>query len=217
MNYSCILFDLDGTVTDPKIGITKSVAYALQHFGITVDELDTLTPFIGPPLKDSFMEYYQFTEPQANEAVSKYREYFGETGLYENTVYPGMENLLQKLRAAQKTVLLATSKPTVFATEILRHFQLLSYFDGVFGSELSGERSRKGEVIAYALHQQKITNQTHIIMVGDRKHDIIGAKETGLTSAGVLYGYGNAAELQEAGADFIVEHVDGLAELLMEQ
>lgn len=214
-NYSCILFDLDGTVTDPKIGITKSVAYALRHFGITVDDLNALTPFIGPPLKDSFMEYYRFTEPQAAEAVSKYREYFGKTGLYENAVYPGMEDLLRELRAVKKTVLIATSKPTVFATEILRHFQLLPYFDGVFGSELSGERSRKGEVIAYALHRQGITDKTRAIMVGDRKHDMIGAKETGLASVGVLYGYGTAAELQEAGADFIVERVDGLAELLI--
>lgn len=213
--YPYILFDLDGTVTDPKIGITKSVAYALRHFGIDVDNLDVLNKFIGPPLKDSFMEYYHFTEQEANAAIVKYREYFQETGLYENAVYPGIEELLRELRAVHKTLLIATSKPTVFATEILRHFHLLPYFDGVFGSELSGERTRKGEVIAYALSQQAIADTSGAVMVGDRKHDIIGAQETGLTSVGVLYGYGGAEELRSAGADYIVENLEELAKILM--
>lgn len=203
--YRYLLFDLDGTLTDPKTGITNSVAYALRHFGITVDDPETLTRFIGPPLKDSFMDYYGFDESRANQAVSKYREYFGAAGLYENAVFAGVETLLDRLKKARKTLIVATSKPTVYAVKILAHFRLLRYFDFVSGSELDGSRVKKAEVIAYALERNGVADRSFAVMIGDRKHDVIGAKKNGIDSVGVLYGYGSRAELEQAGVDYIVE------------
>lgn len=212
-DYRYILFDLDGTVTDPKVGITKSVAYALRYFGIETANLDDLCKFIGPPLKQSFMEYYCFDESKSTLAVEKYREYFGVTGLYENTVYDGLEKLMQKLVGQGRTLIIATSKPTVFAVKILEHFDLLKYFAFVAGSELDGTRTKKSEVIAYALQQNHITDLSSAIMIGDRKHDIIGAKEVGLDSIGVLFGYGDLQEHEQAGANHIVSTVDELSAL----
>ena len=206
-DYQYILFDLDGTLTEPKEGITKSVAYALEYFGIHVEDLDNLCCFIGPPLKDSFIKYYGFSEEKALEAVEKYREYFKPYGVYQNEVYEGIPELLESLKAAGKKVLLATSKPHVFATVILEHFDLMKYFDGIYGSELDGTRVKKGDVITYALEQSSVEDKSKAIMVGDREHDIIGAKENELASIGVLYGHGSRGELQEHGADVIVETV----------
>ncbi len=211
-----ILFDLDGTLTDPKIGITKSVAYALEKFNIKVDNLDNLIKFIGPPLKDSFVEYYSFSENDTIAAIKYYREYFSEKGLYENTVFNGVEKLLIKLKKCNNTLIVATSKPTIYALEILKHFNLLNYFDFVAGSELDGTRSDKAEVISYALSQMKITDNKTAIMIGDRKHDIIGAQKNKLKSIGVLYGYGDLPELQKAKADYIVSNLNEL-ELLLTQ
>ncbi len=211
-----ILFDLDGTLTDPKIGITKSVAYALEKFSIKVDDLDNLIKFIGPPLKNSFMEYYSFSENDAVTAIKYYREYFASKGLYENTVFDGIEELLIKLKARNKTLIVATSKPTIYAVKILEHFNLLNYFDFVAGSELDGTRSDKAQVIAHALSQKDIIDNDTTIMIGDRKHDIIGAQKNNVKSVGVLYGYGDLLELQNAKADYIVSNVHEL-ELLLTQ
>ena len=142
-DYKYILFDLDGTLTDPKEGITKSVAYALKHFGIDVEDLDTLCKFIGPPLKDSFMQYYGLSEDDAHLAVEKYREYFEPCGMFQNKVYDGVENLLKELKTSGKEIVLATSKPGVYAQKILEHFHLDSYFSYVAGSELDGRRVKK--------------------------------------------------------------------------
>lgn len=210
-----ILFDLDGTVTNPKTGITRAVAHALRYFDIIVDDLDVLTTFIGPPLKDSFMNDYGFCEQDADRAIAKYREYFGTVGLYENAVYPGMEHLLQTLVDRNRTLMIATSKPTVYAVKILEHFGLIPYFQFISGSELDGTRTKKGEVIAYALAQNGITALSDVVMVGDREHDMIGAKENGLAAIGVLYGYGSLAELQSSGADAIAEEIDDLHRLLI--
>ncbi len=215
MKQKYILFDLDGTLTDPKVGITGSVAYALESFGIQVENLDDLCCFIGPPLLDSFMEFYGMTEDEANRAIAKYRERFSVTGLFENEVYPGIPQLLQSLKDAGKTLLIATSKPAVFSQRILDHFDLAKYFSFLSGSELDGRRNDKAEVIAYALEQYGITDPAQAIMVGDRKHDIIGAKKNGLTCVGVLFGYGDLAEHQAAGADYIAENVNQLADLLL--
>ena len=215
MNYEYILFDLDGTLTDPKLGITKSVAYALKSYGIEVEDLDSLLKFIGPPLKDSFIKYYGFSEEQGAEAVERYREYFKPYGIYENKVYDGVENMLSKLLKCGKKVILATSKPTVFANVILEHFNLKQYFTCVVGSELDGSRVKKGEVVAEALRQAGVTNKSAAVMVGDREHDIFGARENGIDSVGVLYGYGNRAELETAGAGYIVESVEELFECLL--
>ena len=214
--YKYVLFDLDGTLTDPKEGITKSVAHALKYYGFLVEDLDSLCKFIGPPLKESFMKYYGLTETQGVEAVEKYREYFRPYGVYENKVYEGVDNMLSKLVTSGKKVILATSKPTVFAKVILDHFDLMKYFDVVCGSELNGTRVKKGEVVAYALEQAGVTDKAEAVMVGDREHDIMGAKENGLDSIGVLYGYGDRAEHEAAGADSIVESVTELLSLLIQ-
>lgn len=206
-NYKYILFDLDGTLTDPKVGITKAVAYALKDFDIDVENLDDLCKFIGPPLKDSFMEYYGFSKEDSDTAIKKYREYFSVKGLYENIVYDGIKEVLQNLKDNKKTLILATSKPKIFALKILEHFHLLKYFDFVSGAELDGTRDKKGDVIAYALAENHITDLSSVLMIGDRKHDIIGAKENYIDSMGVLYGYGNKEEFQKAGADYIVSTV----------
>lgn len=209
-----ILFDLDGTLTDPKLGITKSVAYALRRFDIEVENLDSLENFIGPPLKNSFMEQYNFSEVEANNAIKYYREYFSDTGLFENEIYDGIKDLLTQLKSLNKILIVATSKPTIYALKILEHFEILEYFDFVAGSELDGTRSDKADVISFALSENNITNLDSVIMIGDRKHDIIGAKKMGVTSAGVLYGYGDLDELSEANADYIISNVKELEKLL---
>lgn len=214
-NYKYILFDLDGTLIEPKVGITKSVAYALNYFGIQVDDLDSLCKFIGPPLRDSFVKYYGFSKEKAEEAVAKFREYFRPHGVFENDLYDGVPELLIALKEADKKVILATSKPQVFADMILKHYDIYKYFDVVVGSELDGSREKKGDVIAFALEQAGVTDKTMAIMVGDREHDVIGAKENGLDSIGVLYGHGTLNELQEHGANGIAETVKELQELLL--
>lgn len=206
---SVYLFDLDGTLTDPKEGITRSVAYALKKFDITVEHLDDLCVFIGPPLIDSFMKEYGMSEEQANDAIRYYREYFSVTGIFENKVYPGIEKLLKKLKDKKCTCIVATSKPEAFAKQIIQHFHLEEYFDDICGATMDGTRSKKGDVIAYALKKNNIAKET-AIMVGDRKHDIIGAHENDLRCIAVLYGYGSAKEFTDAHADLIVESVEAL-------
>lgn len=210
-----ILFDLDGTVTDPMIGITKSVRYALNKFGIEVEDLNTLCKFIGPPLKDSFMNFYNFSEGDALKAITYYREYFSTNGLYENTVYENFEDMLIALKNDGKSLIIATSKPTVFAEKILEHFNLKKYFDFISGSNLDNTRTKKSDIISYALEQQMINNMSEIIMIGDREHDIIGAKALNIESIGVLHGYGSYEELSSSGADYIVKDVSELKSLLL--
>lgn len=214
--YTHIFFDLDGTLTDPKEGITNSVAYALASFGIQEDP-DRLTPFIGPPLIDSFMEFYHFDLPTAQKAVEKYREYFSQKGIFENKVFPGTQPLLAHLKEAGKTVCLATSKPEVFARQILEHFHMGRYFDEIVGSCLDGTRTKKGEVIAEVFSRLGDTcpDQAHCVMVGDRLHDIHGARENSLDSIGVTFGYGSQEELTQAGATHIAHSFEELAQLLL--
>lgn len=216
--YQYILFDLDGTLTDPKVGITTCVQYALKHFGIDEADLDKLEPFIGPPLTDSFMEFYHMTEAEALIAVEKYRERFQTVGLYENEIYDGIASMLHKLYSAGRKLALASSKPTVFVEKILKHFEIDSYFDVVVGSELDGTRVRKEEVVEEALRQlQKggvVLTKENCAMVGDRKFDIEGGREHSLTTIGVQYGYAARGELQAAGADYIAESVMELENIL---
>lgn len=214
MEKEYLLFDLDGTLTDPKEGITKSVRHALRAFDIEVEDLDTLCCFIGPPLRDSFIEYYGFSEENATTAISIYREYFSNRGLYENEAYEGIDRVLKTLKDSGKKLYVATSKPEVFAKKILEHFNLDSYFEFIGGADLAETRVKKGDVIRYVLEENRITDLERVIMVGDRKHDILGAKEAGIASVGVLYGYGNREELLDAGADFIAESVFDLQNLL---
>lgn len=211
-----LLFDLDGTISDPKVGITKSVQYALEAFGIHVANADDLCPFIGPPLRESFMTFYGMDEKGAEAAVAKYREYFADKGIFENELYEGIPAMLETLRGKGKTLMLATSKPTVYAQRILVHFGIEGFFSFVGGSELDGRRSKKNEVIDYVLKENRITQLDSAIMVGDREHDIIGAVKTGLQSIGVLYGYGDYEELAQAGATRIVSTVAELQQALLD-
>ena len=216
MNQTYILFDLDGTLTDPGMGITNSVMHALTHFGITVTNRSDLYRFIGPPLMDSFVEYYGLTEEQAVEAVRVYREYFADRGWAENTVYSGIEALLADLVAAGKMLLVATSKPQIFAERILVHFGLDKYFTHICGVALQAPRGySKADVIRDALDRAGVSDLTTAVMVGDRHHDIDGAKVVGISSVGVLYGYGDRTEHEAAGADVIVESVDELRTALL--
>lgn len=214
MKQKVILFDLDGTITDPKIGITKSFQYALQHFGIQVDNLDALEPVIGPPLKKSFSEFYHLSEDQIERAIEKYRERFSTVGLYENEIYDGMENLLKELSEAGYILEIASSKPTVFVEKICKHFKIKQYFTHIVGSFLDGRRGEKEEVVEEAIRLSKATPD-HIIMVGDRIYDVIGAHKKGIAVIGVSYGYGGRQELEEAGADVIVDTVAQLREELL--
>lgn len=215
MNKKYILFDLDGTVTNSMEGITKSVQYALRKYGIEVSDLNELRKFIGPPLKDSFMEFYNFTEEDAEKGITYYREYFTDKGIFENYPYEGIDKLLDSLKSAGKKIILATSKPEVFSKRILDHFDLTKYFDYIAGSTLDGSRSSKGDVIRYALKESNITDLDSTIMIGDRLHDIEGAKACKIESIGVLYGFGDRKELEEAGADFIVNDINELEKLLL--
>lgn len=213
--YEYILFDLDGTVTDSALGITNSVAYALEKINIEVKDKNELLRFIGPPLTVSFKEFYNLPEDKMTQAVGFYRERYGEVGLFENEVYSGIPELLEKLKKAGKKIILATSKPEEYASRILEHFDLLKYFDFVAGSTLTGLRNEKAAVIKYVLEENNITDLSSVIMVGDRKHDVIGAKENGVDTIGVLYGYGDEEELKKAGALHIAETPAGLGNLIL--
>jgi len=208
-----ILFDLDGTLTDPKEGITKSVAYALDYFGIHVENTDSLINFIGPPLWESFKIFYGFDDEKANEAVAKYRERFCDIGLYENNVYEGIADMLDNLKKDGFRLAVATSKPWIYAEKIVKHFKLGSYFEMIAGSEMDGTRVKKNEVIAYALESLGM-NVEETIMVGDRKHDIEGAKLNNMRNVGVLFGYGSREEFEATEANYVVESVDELYKYL---
>ena len=216
--YQYVLFDLDGTLTDPKIGICTSVQYALKDVGIEVENLDLLEPFIGPPLKDSFMKYYHMSAEEADQAIAKYRERFSTIGLYENTMYPGIDRLLNKLKESGISLAIASSKPTVFVEKILKHFELYDYFSVVVGSELDGRRGTKEEVVEEALFQlcgNKKEEYQSCVMIGDRKFDVEGAKAYGIDSIGVTYGYGGKEELRKAGVTYLADRVEELEQFLL--
>lgn len=238
--FQYVLFDLDGTLTDPKEGITKSVQFALHQQGIHESDLDKLEPFIGPPLQDSFMEFYGMTQEQAAIAIADYRKRFAPVGIFENKVYPGIPEMLMHLKAAGMQLAVASSKPEEFVRRILEHFSLEQYFDVVVGSNLDGTRSEKEEVVEEALRQLteratetdgetegsgisaeaseaggKRLDHTNCVMVGDRKFDVSGARKHGLTAVGVSYGYAGRGELEAAGADFIAGSVRQLEKFLL--
>ena len=213
--YDWILFDLDGTLTDPGEGITNAVAHALRRFGLPVPEREKLYPFIGPPLTDSFMKYYGLSPEEADQAVIYYREHFRDIGIFENEVYPGIPEMLQSLVDGGKKLALATSKPEEFAKRIMDRFDLAKYFSFIGGAEFQGTRTRKGAVIAYVLESCGITDKSRVLMVGDREHDVLGARENGLPCMGVLFGYGDLEELENAGAALIAETVAEVGQLIL--
>jgi len=210
-----IFFDLDGTLTDSKLGITRSAQYALESFGIIVENPDELKCFIGPPIRRSFQDFCGFNDDDVERVVEKFRERYFVTGVFENEMYAGIDSVLHELKNAGKTLMVATAKVKTLADTVLSHFGIDKYFDYVSGSEMDGKRSEKGEIIQYALEQNNITDVSGCIMIGDRKHDIIGAKSVGMKSVGILYGYGSFEELTDAGADHIVENVDDLPAFLL--
>jgi phosphoglycolate phosphatase len=215
VTYELCLFDLDGTLTDPKEGITKSVQYALKYFGIDEPDRDALTRFIGPPLRESFAKYRNFSEADTERAILKYREYFSGRGIFENKLYPGITDLLTELRHAGVRMAIATSKPAVFAEKIAKHFAIDSFFEAVTGSELDGSRGTKGEVIGFCLDTLDPNRGLHTVMIGDREYDIFGARETSIDSIGVLWGYGPREELESANAARIVNSPEELCRLIL--
>lgn len=212
--YKYILFDLDGTLDDPFEGITKSVEYAMKKFGVECDR-NELKCFIGPPLTDSFISVFSLNEDEAKLAVEYYREYYRPIGIFEVTIYEGIKELLQELKAAGYKLVLATSKPKIFADMILEKFGLAEYFEATFGSELDGTRVKKDEVIEYAFSSYKM-DKSLAIMVGDRRHDIEGAHKNGIPCVGVTFGYGDRVEHISCGADCIVDTVDALRAFFLE-
>ena len=196
---SVICFDLDGTLSDPKLGITRSIQHALRELGRPVPTADDLTSCIGPPLLGSFKKLLGSSK-EAENALRLYRERFGETGIYENELYPGIAAALSGLKSSGRRMFVATSKPKVFADRIIVHFGLSPYFEAIYGSELDGTRSDKSELLAWVVAQERLS-PAKAVMVGDRSHDIAGGRENGMATLGVLYGYGTRTELLEAGAD----------------
>lgn len=204
MKYQNILFDLDGTLTDPKVGITRSVAHALRYFGIEVADTDTLTPFIGPPLAVSFHELYGFNDAQCTKAIEVYREYFSVTGKFENEVYPYTERILAHLKARGARLFVATSKPEKFAREILEHFGLDRYFDDIIGIAMDEEKVEKDVIVRRVLDRYALDRQM-TLMVGDRCFDIDSAHKNGIPCVAVGFGYGSDAEFEEYGADAVAK------------
>jgi phosphoglycolate phosphatase len=211
-----ILLDLDGTLTDPKVGILTSLQYALEKLGEDVPPMDELSWCIGPPLKDAFIK--MFGEDQTErvaEGVRHFRERFGDVGLFENEVYPDIPELLSRLNEQGHVLHIATSKPEVFARRILDHFDLAGSFTSIHGSELDGTRSDKGELIAYILGEQSIEHNDSV-MIGDRKHDILGAISNEVPGVGVLWGYGSRDELEGAGATACIQQPNDLIQIISE-
>ncbi|WP_002148282.1 HAD family hydrolase [Bacillus cereus] len=214
--YTTFLFDLDGTVTDPKKGIVNSVLYALEKVGIEELHVSELDSFIGPPIQQSFVERYNMNEGEVERAVFYFREYLKQRGLLENSVYEGIPNLLKQLKDTGNRLFIATSKPTIFARQVIEHFQLTNYFEDIIGSNLNGTRIKKEEIIAHILQQNEGLYKEEVVMIGDRKHDIIGANHNGITSIGVLYGYGSENELIEVSATHIAKDIEELHHFCIE-
>lgn len=212
---SYLLFDLDGTLTNSKEGITKCVQYALRAFGIDEPDLDKLVPFIGPPLRQSFIEFYGFSEEEAIKAVDIYRERFSTVGLFENFPYPGITAMLQQLQAQGRVMAVASSKPTVFVKQILEKFELAQYFTVIEGSNMDGSRVDKKEVIAEVLQQLGNPPAGQLLMIGDRKFDVIGAREMGFACVGVRFGFAAPGELEDSGAVYVAETVQALQQYLL--
>ncbi|MDO5708261.1 MAG: HAD-IA family hydrolase [Andreesenia angusta] len=215
MKKKYIFFDLDGTIVDSREGIVNSVEYALKKFQIDVDDRMDLCKFIGPPLRESFKYYYNMNDREVERAVNAYRENYSVKGIFENKIYDGIEEMLDNLRREGLNLVLATSKPYIYANQILDYLNLKKYFSFVSGSKMNGKED-KAEVISYAMESLNIDNPSKILMVGDRKYDILGAKKIGIESIAVLYGFGNIDEFEEYGADHIISNVEELENMIID-
>ncbi len=212
-----LLFDLDGTLTDSAPGILRCVQYALEQCGMPEPDTEKLRPFIGPPLLDSFQQFSGMPPEQAAEAVKQYRVRFSKVGMFENAVYPGIPELLQKLQAHGYALAVATSKPEVYTRQIMEHFSLTPYFAVIAGSDIHREGETKADIIRLALSRLGLPQHapSGTVMIGDRKHDLLGAQECALPCIGVGYGYAAPGELEQYGADWIAETVADLEALLL--
>ncbi|MBI5116883.1 HAD hydrolase-like protein [Candidatus Poribacteria bacterium] len=213
--YDVILFDLDGTLTDPKIGITKSIQHGLSSIGIVEDNLDGFVSLIGAPIFECLRTRYSLSEPQVQRVVEFYRRYYSDTGIYENSVYPGVPELLRELSGRGRELLLATVKPTVFAGRVLQHFELMGYFGAIAGSNLDSAGFSKTEIIRRALAHVPDAPRQKIVMVGDRRHDVVGARSNGIACVAVAYGYGTLEELEEANPTHLARSMSDLRALLI--
>jgi len=216
MTYTNILFDLDGTLTDPKEGIINSVKFALSKMGVNESEVGDLMKFIGPPLHVSFRDFCGFNEENTELAVQYFREYFTDKGINENSIFPGVVELLESLKSRKFNMFIATSKPTVHANTVLDNFGITKYFQYVKGSNLNGTESGKPEIIAHIIEKFNL-EKDKTVMIGDRFYDIIGAKENGIDSIGVTFGYGGETELKEAGATYICNSVKEIYKIIQQQ
>lgn len=210
-----ILFDLDGTLTESAPGIINSLKYALERLGVTDYDKTILDRFIGPPLAVSFEKFFGFKGEKCNNAIKIYREYFSEKGLFENSVYPGVEDMLSRLKSAGLRLAVATSKPEVFARRILDKFGLSGYLDVICGIPLDNEKMTKAQVIARAISELNAADKQTVLMVGDRDYDVMGAHQNGIECMGVTYGYGSRKELEAAGAEYITASAEEAAELML--
>ena len=215
--FKYIIFDLDGTLTEPAQGITNSFIHALKYFGVEIPSYETLCTFIGPPLVDTFKTQFGFDEEKAQLGVKKYREYFADKGLFENSVYPGIENLLKELISNGKHLIVATSKPEEYSIRILEKFGLSKYFQHICGSNMDETRSKKDEVIKYALDKAGISDNSSVLMIGDRMHDIIGAHAHNIKVCAVMFGYGNLEEFKLNHADYIANNIEELKYICLEK
>lgn len=203
MSAHAVFFDLDGTLTDPRTGITECIRYALTKMGRVAPAVDELLWCIGPPLPKTFATLLATDDAAlVASAVAIYRERFGTVGLFENEVYPGIPEAVARVRTAGAATYVMTSKPHVYARRIVEHFELAALFDRVYGSELDGTRVEKGDLIAHALTEERL-DPARVVMIGDREHDAIGARRNGLRVIGVTYGYGSETELRAHGAEAI--------------
>ncbi len=217
-NYRIVAFDLDGTLTDPKRGLTSAFAYALGKIGVDFGNRESLVKFIGPPLRDSFQKEYNLSDEDADTALDKFREYFGVYGWWDNELYDGVHNLLSSLKEAGKTLVLATSKPDVHSSKILKLFDIGKYFDFAEGASFDSTREKKCDVLSYALSKVGIVTEEQkagVIMVGDTVFDVEGARICGVDSVAVTYGYGSEDALKKEGATYIARSIEDIKQLLL--
>ena len=212
--YEYVFFDLDGTLTDSGEGIINAAVYALEKYNIEVNDRSELRKFIGPPLQDSFSTDYGFSEDEIEDVIKTFREYYSEKGIFENTIYENIQTVLFELKNRGKKLVVATSKPEVFTKKVLDHFNISSYFDYVSGATLNNDKIKKVDIIRDAICKLGITDKSKVVMVGDRKLDVLGAKENGIDSIGVLWGYGDLLELEKVGPTYIAEKVLDLLEII---
>ncbi len=212
--YQYIFLDLDGTVIDSALGVTNSVAYALSKLGYTVSDRSELMKFIGPPLSDSFSEFYGFDDERIKLGIGYYREYYTENGIFECSLYDHVEDLLKAVKRDNRTLALATSKPEVYARRILERINIDKYFDLIAGSTLDGVRNNKSDVLRYALGKLNIEDASQAVLLGDRKHDVIGAHEFGMPCVYMLHGYGNEEEAVKYNADMILDDMSAACSII---